>query len=218
VALVSDAGTPAISDPGAMLVRAVLAAGMRVIPVPGASSMTAALSVAGIRTTDIHFVGFAPARTQARRRHWQALAAASGATVVFEAPHRMAATARELSGLLDPHRRIVIARELTKHFETIIETTAGQLCAVIEHAPPRGEYVLVIDAMPVPTLAGAPAGQTEDGADPPIDSVTARWLAELATALPAARAAAIAARASGLPRDVLYRALSARTGPDIAPE
>ncbi len=83
VALVSDAGTPAISDPGALLVRAARAAGFRVLPVPGASSLTAALSVAGVRAADIRFFGFAPGRSQARQRHWQAIAAADAAAVVF---------------------------------------------------------------------------------------------------------------------------------------
>jgi 16S rRNA (cytidine1402-2'-O)-methyltransferase len=203
VALVSDAGTPAISDPGAVLVRAALAAGVRVIPVPGASSMTAALSVAGVRAGDIRFVGFAPGRAQARGRQWSALAAAPGAAVIFEAPHRIAATARELSAVLDPGRRIVIARELTKKFESLIETTAAELPAVIGRTPPRGEYVLVVDAAPEPLGAAQPESVE-------IDAATARWLAVLAAELPAGRAAAIAAKASGLPRAVLYQALDKR--------
>lgn len=212
VALVSDAGTPAISDPGALLVRAALAAGIRVLPVPGPSSMTAALCVAGIRTSDIRFVGFAPGKAQARRRHWIAIAASDAAVVLFEAPHRIEATARELAEVLDPRRRIVVARELTKKFETVVETTAAGLLACVTATPPRGEYVLVIDA-----LSEAPASSGDAGADaaadtPPapfIDPVTARWLAALAGELPASRAAALAARASGLPRALLYRALGA---------
>jgi 16S rRNA (cytidine1402-2'-O)-methyltransferase len=213
VALVSDAGTPAISDPGALLVRAARDAGVRVIPVPGPSSLTAALSVAGIRAGDIRFVGFAPSRTQARQRHWSAIAAAEAAVVIFEAPHRMAATARELAAALEPQRRILVARELTKKFESVVETTAAGLPAVIAAAPPRGEYVLVVDA-----VAGRAEGQAETGdaageGAVPIDAVTLRWLLVLAEELPASRAAAIASRASGLPRAQLYRALGHRDEP-----
>ena len=201
VALVSDAGTPAISDPGALLVRAARAAGVRVIPVPGPSSLTAALSVAGVRAGDIRFVGFAPTRPQARRRHWSAIAAAEAAVVIFEAPHRMAATARELSEALDPRRRILVARELTKKFESLVETTAAELPAVVAAAAPRGEYVLVVDAMP----GGADAAGADDAVE--IDAVTLRWLLALAAEMPAPRAAAIASKVSGLPRALLYRAL-----------
>jgi 16S rRNA (cytidine1402-2'-O)-methyltransferase len=210
VALVSDAGTPAISDPGALLVRAARAAGVRVIPVPGASSLTAALSVAGVRAGDIRFVGFAPARTQARRRHWRAIAAEGAAVVLFEAPHRMAATARELAEALAPQRRILVARELTKKFESLIETTAADLPALIAGAAPRGEYVLVIDALAPPVESdSAAAAPTVD-----IDPVTLRWLLALAAEMPASRAAAIASKASGLPRALLYGALGHRPDAD----
>ncbi|SPE25628.1 putative methyltransferase [Burkholderiales bacterium] len=201
VALVSDAGTPAISDPGALLVRAALAAGVRVIPVPGASALTAALSVAGVRAGHIRFVGFAPTRAAARRRHWSSLAADEGATVIFEAPHRMAATARELAAVLNPGRRVIVMRELTKRFESVVPTTAALLPVVIERSPPRGEYVLVVDAL---SEAAEPSPAVE------IDAATARWLTVLGEELPAARAAAIAAKASGLPRALLYRALGKR--------
>lgn len=199
VALVSDAGTPAICDPGALLVRAALAAGIRVIPVPGASSLSAALSVAGIRSADIRFAGFAPPRPAARRRHWCELAASGAAIVIFEAPHRMVAVASELAQALEPQRRIVLARELTKRFESVIATTAAALPACIAGAPPRGEYVIVVDARDDQVRDTAEVAQ--------LDAVSARWLAALATELPPARAAAVAARASGLPRALLYRAL-----------
>lgn len=210
VALVSDAGTPAISDPGALLVRAARAAGVRVIPVPGASSLTAALSVAGVRAGDIRFVGFAPTRTQARRRHWSAIAAADSAVVVFEAPHRIRATAAELAEALEPQRPVLVARELTKKFESLVQTTAAQLPAVIDAAPPRGEYVLVIDAVPPSAVADPAAAGAPDA--PSIDPVSLRWLLALAREMPASRAAAIASKASGLPRDLLYRALGQRDG------
>lgn len=201
VALVSDAGTPAISDPGAGLVRAALAANLRVIPVPGASSMTAMLSAAGVRTGDIRFAGFAPARGEERRRHFRAVASAAGATVLFEAPHRIADTARELSAVLESDRRIVVGRELTKKFESVSETTAGGLPGWIQSSEQRGEFVLVVDAP-----AEAPAVD-EDAAS--VDAATARWLEALAAELPASRVAAIGVKATGLPRKLLYHFLGA---------
>ncbi len=206
VALVSDAGTPAISDPGALLVQACLAAGVRVIPVPGASSLTAALCVAGVRAGTVHFAGFAPSRGAARQRHWSMLAQVDGAVVIFEAPHRVANTARELHVVFAPERRVVIARELTKKFESIVETTVADLPRLIERTVPRGEYVLVIDASQVGPTPGAPASEPAET----IDATTAKWLTELAKELPAPRAAAVAARASGLPRALLYDAIASR--------
>jgi 16S rRNA (cytidine1402-2'-O)-methyltransferase len=213
VALVTDAGTPAISDPGALLVRAALDAGARVIPVPGASSMTAALCVAGVRSAAVQFLGFPPGRLQARRRWWRSLAAADGAAVVFDAPHRIVQTAQELHDAFEPQRRIVVARELTKKFESVLQTTAAQLPQVLAAAPPRGEYVLVIDA---PAGAHERAGADDAGAPEvaQVDPVTARWLLALAEQMPASRAAAIGAKASGLPRELLYRFLG--RGADVA--
>jgi 16S rRNA (cytidine1402-2'-O)-methyltransferase len=209
VALVSDAGTPAISDPGAVLVQSCLAAGVRVIPVPGASSMAAALCVAGVRSGAVHFAGFAPTRGTARQRHWSALARVDGAVVIFEAPHRIAAAAREMVAVFAPGRRVVVARELTKKFESIVQTTVAALPDLLDRAAPRGEYVLIVDAaQEADTDNDAPGTPVES-----IDADTDRWLRELAKELPASRAAAVAARASGLPRELLYRALTQR-GPD----
>ena len=199
VALVSDAGTPAISDPGALVARAAAEAGFRVIPIPGPSSMTAVLSVAGLHPGDVRFIGFPPATVQARKRKWADLAADPGATVLFEAPHRMVQTAEELAAVLDPERGVVLARELTKKFETIVRTVARALPAEVARAAPRGEYVLVIDAIG----RGTPRPREE------IDAGTMRWLRALSGALPASRAAAVAAAATGLPRDLFYRALCA---------
>jgi len=206
VAIVSDAGTPAICDPGALVVRAALAAGVRVIPVPGASSLTAALCAAGVRAGPIRFWGFVPARAAARQRQWTELGSEEVA-VLFEVPHRVVATARELGSVLEPARRVVVLRELTKRFESIAATTAAELPALIEAAPPRGEYVLVIDA--------ADARRTGSAQHPAaVDALTARWLSALRKELPASRAAAVAAKVSGLPRAVLYRALSAESEDD----
>jgi 16S rRNA (cytidine1402-2'-O)-methyltransferase len=193
IALVTDAGTPAISDPGARLVRAVLDAGLRVIPVPGASSLTAAASTAGLRGTALTFAGFLPAGGRERKRLLRELAARGEAFVLFEAPHRVAATAAELADLLEHRRRVVVARELTKKFETLQACRAGELRQAIG-TEPRGEYVLLVDAA--------------DAAAADIDAVTRRWLAALADVLPASQAAALAAKASGAPREQLYALLS----------
>ena len=201
VALVSDAGTPAICDPGAVLVRSAMDAGVRVMPIPGPSSLTAALSVAGLRAGNIRFIGFPSQRASERKRQWLEIAAAADATVLFEAPHRIVATASELAAVLASSRRVVVARELTKKFETVVATSAADLPAVIEGMPTRGEYVVLIDAAPDP--------QSEETESALVDPVTARWLAALATQMPAARAAAIAVKACGLPRAILYRALLA---------
>jgi 16S rRNA (cytidine1402-2'-O)-methyltransferase len=201
VALVSDAGTPGISDPGAVLVRAALAAGQRVIPIPGASSLSAALSAAGLSATSVRLLGFLPTRVQARRRLLQQAAARDEGFVLFEAPHRIAQTARELASVLQPDRRVVLARELTKLFEAIVQTTAADLPRAVGEQHERGEFVVVVDG-------GAPA-EPELGA---LDEAGRRWLQALAEELPAARAAAIAAKATGVAREVLYRSLIAQRG------
>ena len=193
IALVTDAGTPAISDPGARLVRAVLDAGLRVVPVPGASSLTAAASAAGLREGTLTFAGFLPPGARERQRLLRELASRGEPFVLFEAPHRVAATAAELAGVLAPQRRVVVARELTKMFETVQACPAGELPAAVGAAA-RGEYVLLVDA-------AQPAAAE-------VDAVTRRWLAALAEAMPASRAAAVAAKASGVPREQLYALLT----------
>ncbi|MBV8211277.1 MAG: 16S rRNA (cytidine(1402)-2'-O)-methyltransferase [Burkholderiaceae bacterium] len=199
VALVSDAGTPGISDPGAVLVKAALSAGHRVIPVPGPSSLTAALSVAGVQAPFFRALGFLPPRAKARRRLLQEAAESGDAFVLFEAPHRIAQTASELASLLHPERRVVLARELTKIFEAIVQTTAVGLPSAVTGQQERGEFVVVVDA-------AQHAGAVAVG----LDEAGRRWLQALAEEVPAARAAAIAAKATGLARDVLYRSLLAR--------
>jgi 16S rRNA (cytidine1402-2'-O)-methyltransferase len=189
IALVTDAGTPGVSDPGARVVRAVLASGYRVVPVPGASSAIAAVSAAGLAPGPFRFVGFLPTGRSERERMLRAIAADGEPFVLFEAPHRARELLALLATVLAPSRRVVIARELTKKFETIDVRAAGELAALTPDE--RGEYVVLIDA------------GTEVDAD--TDADTRRWLEVLLQELPPARAAAIAAKASGRPRDELYR-------------
>jgi 16S rRNA (cytidine1402-2'-O)-methyltransferase len=193
IALATDAGTPAISDPGARLVRAALDAGLRVVPVPGASSLTAAASAAGLHSDRLTFAGFLPAGARERQRLLRELASRGEPFALFEAPHRAAATAAELADVLGHGRRVVVARELTKKFETILACRADRLPEAVG-SEPRGEYVLLIDAA--------------DEAAADVDAVTRRWLAALAEVLPASRAAALAARVSGVPREQLYALLT----------
>lgn len=198
IALVTDAGTPAVSDPGARVVRVVLDAGLRVVPVPGASSGVTALSAAGLVPGGFAFVGFLPTGAKQREKRVREHAARGEAFILFEAPHRILALARELGQWLEPQRRVVFARELTKKFETFETVAAGDLESWAATHEARGEYVVLVDLLPTAEAAVE------------IDEATRRWLALLADELPASRAAAVAAKATGLPRDLLYRELSGR--------
>ena len=158
VAYVSDAGTPAVSDPGAVLVAQAAAAGHKVVPLPGASSALAALSVAGDTAgAGFRFVGFLPAKGGERRAALAAALADAATQVLFEAPHRINALAADLAAAA-PQRRVTLARELTKQFETIVTAPAAELPAWLaadDHRQ-RGEFVLVLHALP-PTPAAAAA-------------------------------------------------------------
>lgn len=201
VAYVSDAGTPAVSDPGAALVASVRAAGFRCMPVAGVSSVVAALSVAGdALASAFAFVGFAPTKA-AERRAWLAALAARGheSIVLFEAPHRVAALVAALAEAM-PKRRVTLARELTKQFEEVVTIDAGSAPAWLEADAnrSRGEFVLVLH-----TMAGeAPAA---------IDVATERTLALLLAELPLKQAVSLASAITGAPRNALYeRALALR--------
>ena len=207
VALVTDAGTPAVSDPGARLVRAARAAGHRVVPVPGASAVAAAVSAAGLVAERFAFVGFPPRTAKARRELLATLASWPVALVFYEAPHRIAATLRELAEALDPDRMVTLARELTKAFETIVSMPLAEAHAWIaaDANRTRGEFVLIVDVPKAPSAADADAPEAD------------RLLRALVAELPPARAARVAAALTRLPRDELYaRALalkaSARAG------
>jgi len=194
VALVSDAGTPGVSDPGAAVVAAVRAAGHRIVAVPGPSALAAAWSVAGFAGPQLLFWGFLPARPAERRRALQTLADQPHALVFYEAPHRIVETARDLAAQLGGERRVVVARELTKRFETVHATTLAELAAWLEEDADqrRGEFVLVVEG-----AAAAPEGDAALGA---------RVLRELLAELPPSQAARLAARISGMPRAALYDA------------
>ena len=194
VALITDAGTPAISDPGAALVRAVSAAGFAIVPIPGPSAVTAALSAAGIATPQWLFLGFLPVAAGARRAALERVRHLPYALVFYEAPHRVAATVALLAAVLDPQREIVIARELTKRFETLHRCALAEASAWLAAAADRirGEFVLIV-AAPDDAAAEADAGEH--------DALLKPLLAEL----PLAQAVRIAVAQSGAARNRLYQ-------------
>lgn len=207
VALVSDAGTPAISDPGSAVVAAAHEAGFPVVPVPGPSAVTTLLCAAGLSEAPFLFEGFLPARAKQRDARLETVARAADAAgailVLYEAPHRIAETLAALATRY-PGRRIAIGRELTKAFEEVhrclAEEAPAWLCA--REGRVRGEFVVAIDRAE-PTQAAAPMAGPE----------TLRLLARLLQDLPASRAARLAQELTGLPREALY-ALALTLRPD----
>ncbi len=147
LALVSDAGTPGISDPGAILVDCIRAAGYAVVPIPGASALSTALSASGMQTLPFSFHGFLPVKSAARKKYLQSIAAHTGTLIFYEAPHRVAECIDDLSAVFGAERAIVIARELTKLFETIHLCALGEAASWLAADANRlkGEFVLMID-------------------------------------------------------------------------
>lgn len=192
LALVSDAGTPLISDPGFPLVRELRQHGLPVIPVPGPSSVLAALSVAGLPTDRFVFEGFLPARPAARRERLQTLAAESRTLVLLEASHRIAETLADMAAIFGGERQAVIARELTKRFEEVHGATLDELIIWLDAAPNRhkGEFVV---------LAHGAAPTNE--ADTPENR---RLLIALLAELPLSRAVVVAAKLTSLAKKPLY--------------
>jgi 16S rRNA (cytidine1402-2'-O)-methyltransferase len=190
VALVSDAGTPLVSDPGYRLVRLAIEAGLPVIPIPGASAAIAALSASGLPTDAFFFAGFPPSRAQARARFLAGLATIPATLVFYESPRRLAASLAAMHAALG-QRQAVVAREITKLFE---EFRRGTLSALAEHFAaadaPKGEIVVCV-------------GPPGEAAETDIDGLLER----LAGEMPAAKAAAEAARLTGLARGELYQRL-----------
>jgi 16S rRNA (cytidine1402-2'-O)-methyltransferase len=145
VALISDAGTPLLSDPGARLVGAAVEAGVRVVPIPGASALLAALVAAGVSADRFTFFGFLARKGRDRDDALQDLSSLPHTAVLYEAPARVAGTLKELERRGAGERRVVVARELTKQFEEVRRGTVGELSAYYESSPPRGEVVIVLE-------------------------------------------------------------------------
>lgn len=144
IAVVSDAGTPALSDPGYVLVRAAAAEGIPVVSVPGPSAVTAALTASGLPTDRFLFLGFLPRRSGERRRALQGVAALPFTLVLFEAPHRITAVLEDLQAVLGD-RRVALGRELTKRFEEVIRGTVAEALAHLRVHRPRGEFTIVVE-------------------------------------------------------------------------
>jgi 16S rRNA (cytidine1402-2'-O)-methyltransferase len=194
IALVTDAGTPLMSDPGATLVSAAADAGLAVVAVPGACAAIAALSIAGLPTDRFAFEGFLPAKTGARREVLQRLAAEPRTLVFYEAPHRLIDTLRDLADLFGGERKAVVARELTKRFESAYRGTLADLAlrSSADADMTRGELGILV--------AGAPPASDDAAASHEAERVLCVLLAEL----PVSQAARLAAELTGRSRSELY--------------
>jgi len=193
LALVSDAGTPLVSDPGYRLVREVLARDLPVVPVPGPSALVCALSASGLPSDRFLFAGFPPRSAEKRRAWFQGLTREPGTLIFYESSHRVSATLADLCALFGAERRVVLARELTKLHETFLRGTPCELSRRLEQEPVqcKGEHVLLLE--------GAGQGRGSDTAE------SERLLRILLEELPLKQAAALAARISGGKKNELYR-------------
>lgn len=195
LALISDAGTPLVSDPGYRLVRQAAQAGIRVIPIPGASAVTAALSVSALPTDRFAFEGFLPSKQAARRSRLAELAAESRTLVFFESSHRILAALEDLADTFGADRQAAVCRELTKQFETVLRGRLAELLSRVgdDSMQQKGEFVIVV---------GGYEAAPDEGLAEAIDM--ARTLLEY---LPASQAAKVAAKLTGAPRRAIYDAI-----------
>ena len=193
VALISDAGTPLISDPGFYLVRAARQAQLRVVPVPGPSALITALSVAGLPTDRFVFEGFLPAKQAARQQRLQALATETGTLVFYESCHRICECLADMTACLGTTREATVARELTKTFETIKHGSLAELVEWVQadSNQQKGEFVVLVQ--------GAKARERSS-----VDAAAEQVLAVLLAELPLKQAAGLAAKITGLSKNVLY--------------
>ncbi|MCZ4052912.1 16S rRNA (cytidine(1402)-2'-O)-methyltransferase [Oxalobacter sp. OxGP1] len=191
IALVSDAGTPAISDPGAKIVDSVRNAGFNVIPVPGPSAAITALSAGGLIDESFLFIGFLPAKTAQRQTVLRKLKDSPATLVIYEAPHRIRDTVRTLADIFEPSRTVVIARELTKLFEEIHRCPLSEAIPWLEENRNRqkGEFVLLVQ--------GAPSREDDE-------SQARHILSVLLDELPAGTAAGLTAKITGIRKNRLY--------------
>lgn len=189
VALVSDAGTPGLSDPGELLVCEALMRGVRIVPIPGPSALTAALTASGLPSDHFTFLGFLPSKEVARQAALTAIADAPETLVIYEAPHRLLRTLHDVLTILG-NRTITVGRELTKLYEEIRRGVVGEMIAYYEANPPRGEITLVI--------AGAAPSQWDEA------TVRAAFAQKLAEGLSRSDAAKSVAAKSGWPRRKVY--------------
>ena len=193
VALISDAGTPAISDPGALLVNLAHQAGVRVVPIPGANAAITALSASGLLMPRFLFIGFLPAKGSHRKQVLEAISDVPATVVFYEAPHRVLESVEDLAAVLGGERQITFARELTKTFETIYNCKLGEALAWLQADPnqQRGEFVLLVEGMPV---------KDEQAISPEAQRTLELLLAEL----PLKQAVKLATDITGSKKNALY--------------
>lgn len=192
IGLISDAGTPLISDPGFHLVRAARASGIRIIPIPGACALITALSAAGLPTDRFVFEGFLPAKSAARRAHLEALRTETRTLAFYESSHRIVETLEDMAAIFGASRPAVLARELTKTFETIRDGSLAELQEFVtgDANQQKGEFVVLV----------------QGAEDEPQDQAEAtRVLSILLEALPVKQAAALAERITGVKKNELYK-------------
>jgi 16S rRNA (cytidine1402-2'-O)-methyltransferase len=193
IAFITDAGTPLVSDPGFHLVRSARQAGLTVIPVPGACAAIAALSAAGLPSDRFVFEGFPPAKSAARRAVFEKLHEEARTLIFYESPHRILESLQEMTEIFGPEREAVLARELTKQFETVRSGTLTELSEWVNRDPHQqlGEFVILIH--------GVPRAEREA-----VDEDAERVLKILLEELPVSQATALAAKITGLKKNRLY--------------
>jgi 16S rRNA (cytidine1402-2'-O)-methyltransferase len=193
IALVTDAGTPGISDPGAIVVDVLREAGVTIVPIPGASALIAALSASGITNTSFTFYGFLPASGSQRRHALEVLKAQTSTLVFYEAPHRVIESVTDMALILGADRRLTIARELTKTFETFHRCLLNDAVAWLQADPnqQRGEFVLLVEAAQIKELA-------------PISDEAERILKLLLEDLPLKQAVKLAVEITGVKKNLIY--------------
>lgn len=194
VALVSDAGTPLIADPGYHVLKEVVQAGFNVVPVPGACAVITALCASALPTDRFIFDGFLPPKTGARQQYFQSIQGEERTVVVYESPHRIVASLQDLQAVLGDEKEIVVARELTKTFETFLRGSISDVLSQVEadSNQQKGEFVLMI--------RGAPQAKKQDVSPEAIE-----LLKVLADELPLKQAAALTAKATGFKKNKLYQ-------------
>jgi len=194
VALVSDAGTPLIADPGYHVLKEVVQAGFNVVPVPGACAVITALCASALPTDRFIFDGFLPPKTGARQQYFQSIQAEERTLVVYESPHRIVASLQDMKTVLGDEKEIVVARELTKTFETFLRGSISDVLSQVEadSNQQKGEFVLMI--------RGAPQAKKQDVSPEAIE-----FLKVLAEELPLKQAAALTAKATGFKKNKLYQ-------------
>ena len=193
IAFITDAGTPLVSDPGFHLVRSARQAGLTVIPVPGACAAIAALSAAGLPSDRFVFEGFPPAKSAARRAVFEKLREEARTLIFYESPHRILESLKEMTEIFGPEREAVLARELTKQFETVRNGTLTELSEWVNRDPHQqlGEFVILIHGVP---------REEREAVDEEAEHVLRILLGEL----PVSQAAALAAKITGLKKNRLY--------------